>query len=165
MPATYEIIATNTLGSSQASITFSSIPSTYTDLVIVTNVKSTTTGNMIMRFNSDSSALYSLTRLTGDNSSAQSSRLSGYSEIYTDSNGYFEGSNFNQAKIINIMNYSNATTFKTSIIRSNRAQQGTDAIFGLWRSTSAITSILLSGNGNNFVAGSTFNLYGILKAA
>jgi hypothetical protein len=161
MTSTYEKIATNTLGSSAASITFSSIPNTYTDLVIVTNVKSTTTGNMTLRFNSDSSSLYSYTRLTGDGSSAASSRITDFNQLFTDSQGYFDGNNFNQVKTINIMNYSNTTTFKTCLIRSNRVQTGVDAIAGLYRSTSAITSILLSGNGNNFVAGSTFNLYGI----
>ncbi len=165
MPSTYEKIATTTLSSSEASITFNSVPNTYTDLVIVTNVKSTTTGNMTIRFNSDSSSLYSYTRLTGDGSSAASSRITDFNQLFTDSQGYFDGDNFNQAKIINIMNYSNTTTFKTCLIRSNRVQTGVDAIVGLYRSTSAITSILLSGNGNNFVAGSTFNLYGILKAA
>ena len=165
MAETYEKIESVTLGSSQASVTFSSISGSYTDLVIVTNVKSTSTGNMIMRFNGNSSAVYSETRLIGDGSSGISDRLSNFNEIYTDSYGYFDGSNFNQAKIINIMNYSNTTTFKTCLIRSNRTQTGLDAIVGLYRSTSAITSVFLSGNGLNFVAGSTFNLYGILKAA
>lgn len=164
MPGTYEKIASNTLSSSQASITFSSISGSYTDLVIVTNVKSTTTGNMTIRFNSDSSSLYSYTRLTGDGSSAASSRITGFNQLFTDSQGYFDGDNFNQVKTINIINYSNTTTFKTCLIRSNRVQTGIDAIAGLYRSTSAITSILLSGNGNNFVAGSTFNLYGIKGA-
>jgi hypothetical protein len=165
MAVTYEKIATNTLATSAASITFSTISGAYTDLVIVTNVKSTTTGNVIMRFNSDSSALYSRTMITADGASLASNRLTGYSEIYTDSNGYFDGSNFNQSKIIQIMNYSNSTTFKSCIIRSNRPATGVDAKVAVWRSTAAITSILLSGNGQNFVAGSTFNLYGILKAA
>jgi hypothetical protein len=164
MPATYEIIATNTLVSSASSVTFGSIPNTYTDLVIVTNIKSTATGNLVMRFNSDSSSVYSITRLTADGSSAASAGLANYSEIYTDSQGYYDSANFNQAKIINIMNYGNTTTHKTCLIRSNRAQTGVDAIVALWRSTAAITSILLSGNGNTLVAGSTFNLYGI-KAA
>jgi hypothetical protein len=159
--STYTPIASQTLTGNATSITFSNIPQGYTDLVIVTNVKSTSTGNLVMRYNSDASASYSLTRLTGDSSSAQSGRLANYNEIYTDSNGYYDGSNFNQAKIINLMNYSNTATFKNCLIRSNRAQTGTDAIIGLWRSTSAITSVLLSGNGNTLVAGSTFNLYGI----
>ena len=164
MASTYDIIATNTLSTSAASITFGSISGTYTDLLIVTNVKSTTTGNMTIRFNADSSSLYSYTRLTGDGSSAASSRITGFNQLFTDSQGYFDGDNFNQVKTINIMNYSNTTTFKTCLIRSNRVQTGIDAIAGLYRSTSAITSILLSGNGNNFVAGSTFNLYGIKGA-
>jgi hypothetical protein len=161
MTATYEKIATNTLSTSAASITFSAISGAYTDLVIVTNVKSTATGNLVMRYNSDASALYSITRMTADGSTGASARLTGFNEIYTDSQGYYDGSNFNQAKIINIMNYGNTTTFKTCLIRSNRAQTGVDAIVGLYRSTSAITSILLSGNGNTLVAGSTFTLYGI----
>ena len=161
MTSTYEMIQKNILSSSQTSITFSSIPNTYTDLVIVTNIKSTTTGNLVMRYNSDSSALYSITRLTSDGSSTASARLTGFNEIYTDSQGYYDGANFNQVKIINIMNYGNTTTHKTCLIRSNRAQTGVDLIAGLYRSTSAITSILLSGNGNTLVAGSSFTLYGI----
>ena len=162
--ATYTPIATYTVSSAVGSYTFSSIPSTYTDLVLVTNVKSTTTNNMIMRFNSDSAANYSRTVLSGDGSSAVSARNTGFTEIYTDYNGYFDGLDFDQVKIINVMNYANSTTYKTCLIRSGRAQSGTDAIVGLWRSTSAITSIYLGGSGNNFVTGSTFTLYGI-KAA
>jgi hypothetical protein len=117
-----------------------------------------------MRFNSDTGSNYSRTVLTGNGSSASSDRQTSVTSIGTDYNGYFDGSDFNQAKIIQIMNYSNSTTYKTCLIRSNRAQSGTDAIVGLWRSTSAITSITLGANSLNFATGSTFTLYGI-KAA
>jgi hypothetical protein len=164
MPSTYEPIETTTVGTATNTVTFSSIGGSYTDLIIVTNVKSTSTENMSMIFNSDTGSNYSRTVLTGNGSSASSDRQTSVTSIGTDYNGYFDGSDFNQAKIIQIMNYSNSTTYKTCLIRSNRAQSGTDAIVGLWRSTSAITSITLGANSLNFATGSTFTLYGI-KAA
>jgi hypothetical protein len=159
--STYTPIASQTLGSAVNSVTFSSIPQGYTDLIIVTNVKSTSTENMSMIFNSDTGSNYSRTVLSGNGSAAASARQSSVTSIGTDYNGYFDGSDFNQAKTIQVMNYSNSTTFKTSLIRSNRAQSGTDAIVGLWRNTNAITSITLGANSLNFVSGSTFSLYGI----
>jgi hypothetical protein len=66
------------------------------------------------------------------------------------------------------MNYSNSTTYKTVLGRSNRASSDTAADVGLWRSTSAITRIDLAMGGsfptNNFASGSTFTLYGIAAA-
>ena len=73
---TYVAIATNTLGSAAASVTFSSIPGTYTDLVIVTQAISATADNVGIRFNSDSGSNYSQTWLSGNGTSAISSRYS-----------------------------------------------------------------------------------------
>jgi hypothetical protein len=161
--ATYEPIATTTLGSTAASYTFSSIPGTYTDLIIITNVKSPTTGNMFIQFNGDTATNYSRTVLAGNGTSAVSARNSTIAKIYCDYFGYFN-TGFDNTKIIQIQNYSNTTTFKTSLIRSGAAATGTDAIVGLWRSTSAITSIRLDSDGANFSTGSTFTLYGIAAA-
>jgi hypothetical protein len=60
------------------------------------------------------------------------------------------------------MNYSNSTTYKTILGRSNAATSGTSAAVGLWRSTSAINSIEIGTV--SFTAGSTFSLYGIAAA-
>ena len=65
------------------------------------------------------------------------------------------------------MNYSNTTTNKTVLARGNRASSGVVAQVGMWGNTSAITSITIDNVDSasaNFVAGSTFTLYGI-KAA
>ena len=70
-------------------------------------------------------------------------------------------------QILQLMNYSNTTTYKTILSRTNAAANGVDATVGLWRSTSAITSIEIgknSGMSGTFQIGSTFTLYGI-KAA
>jgi hypothetical protein len=68
--------------------------------------------------------------------------------------------------LLQFMNYSNATTYKTVLSRSNvAASASVSANVGLWRNTAAITSIKLYVYPSyNFVAGSTFTLYGI-KAA
>ncbi len=66
---------------------------------------------------------------------------------------------------LQFMNYSNATTYKTILVRGGDASQKVDATVNLWRSTSAITSItLFPGGGNSFLTGSTFSLYGIAAA-
>ncbi len=74
-------------------------------------------------------------------------------------------SNTFMTAIVQIQNYSNASTYKTCLIRGNDANNYVLATVGLSRSTSAITSIsLATSSGAQFVTGSTFTLYGI-KAA
>jgi hypothetical protein len=164
MPSTYEPIATQTLGSAAASVTFSSIPATYTDLIIVTQAISASADDVGIRFNSDSGTNYSQTWLSGNGSSAFSGRYSSSTSVYLDIYGSMGTTLFNNANV-QIMNYANTTTNKTFLSRSNRAGAGVDAIVGLWRNTAAITTIVLAPtSGVNFSTGSTFTLYGI-KAA
>jgi hypothetical protein len=164
--ATYEPIATTTLGSSQATVTFSSI-SGYTDLVIVTNpiITGATALNLQMYFNADNAGTsYSFTRLTGNGSAASGDRVSNYPTCVLSANvkvATTYGAQFN----INIFNYSNTTTNKTALCRSNNASVGTDAIVNLWRSTAAITSVTLQcDSGVSFASGSIFSIYGIAAA-
>ena len=162
---TYVAIATQTLGSAAASVTFSSISGSYTDLVIVYSAKSaSSTRDMCMTFNSDTATNYSATILSGNGSTATSIRSTSESFIYLDTNAANNSTIFNAA-IVNIQNYSNSTTYKTILCRSNNADLGVDATVGLWRSTAAITSINLTlGGGINLATGSTFSLYGIAAA-
>ena len=169
MPAaqTYEPIATTTLGSATGTVTFSSIAGTYTDLVLICNIAQAAGNNSLrIRYNSDTGTNYSRTYLLGNGSTASSGRTS------SDVSGYLSettgSTTLELAVVAHIMNYSNTTTYKTHISRSNRASSSVDATVGLWRSTSAITRIDLAMGGsfpaNNFATGSTFTLYGI-KAA
>jgi hypothetical protein len=165
MAKTYEPIATTTLGSAQSTVTFSSITGTYTDLVLIcqTSVASGTLQNQI-QFNSDTGTNYSATILSGDGSTVLSTRNSSVSQITLGYNDY-NTTAIGQMSIVNIQNYSNTTTYKTTIQRGSNANTGVSATVGLWRSTSAITSILVKNSGGvNFAIGSTFTLYGI-KAA
>ena len=166
--STYTPIAT--VSTSAASYTFSSIPSTYTDLILVGNLRSTkntgTSDTLFLRFNGDSSSgFYSSTRLFGNGSSATSSRQTDQNEIAVpeisadgDTAGIFAPT------LIQIMNYSNSTTYKTALNRTNTANVLVGAIVGLWRNTSAINSITVLPAGGNFKAGSTLTLYGIAAA-
>jgi hypothetical protein len=158
MPKTYEPISTQTLGTATATITLSSIPQTYTDLVLVVSGKTTIDGNTKIIFNSDSSSIYSSTNLFGDGSTATSSRIANGTTLFLGGISTVQGTN-----IIQIFNYSNTTTFKSVIARTN-SDTFVQLRVGLSRSTTAITSITLTTDGTNFLTGTTFTLYGI-KAA
>lgn len=158
---TYEAIATQTLGSAAASVTFSSIPATYTDLVLVVNGFAGA-DYYTVRFNSDAGTNYSRTLLYTSGSSAVSTRNSNDNQIY----GSIGDSSSNIGGTIHhIQNYSNTTTYKTTIRRGGAASAFQPQLgVGLWRNTAAISTILLTAGSGNFGTGSTFNLYGI-KAA
>jgi len=162
MPSTYEPIATQTLGSATASVTFSSISGSYTDLILV--VAGQATGaqrNLLLQFNGDTSSNYSATIIFGDGSSAGSVRV--LSQSSANVGGIDSTSQSNS--IVQIMNYSNTTTYKAVIGRGNSSTNIVAAKSALWRSTSAITSIVaFLAASDTFTTGTTFTLYGI-KAA
>lgn len=164
MPATYDSIASVTLGSASASVTFSSIPSTYTDLVLVESFQFTGTGSQSLLSFGDTSSLYSSTTIRGDGSTASSIRFSGVGSIGS-SPGQGNGTANVQVNCIRqIMNYSNTTTNKTVVQRFNDSSLQVVATVGLWRNTAAINTVVLTSLSGNFASGSTFTLYGI-KAA
>lgn len=160
MPAgsTYTPIATTTLGSSAASVTFNSF-SGYTDLRLVFNGTCAAAGNIHVQFNGDTSAKYSQTGIYGNGSSAGSSRSRASANSYlgtiTSTLGTVTG---------DFMNYSNSTTYKTTLSRASVQGYEVQARIGLWQSTAAITSMLIFCDGGNFQTGSTFTLYGIAAA-
>jgi hypothetical protein len=154
-----------TLATAASSVTFSSIPATYTDLVLVCSIKQSTGGaNVGLQFNNDTASNYSDTILTGNGSGTASIRNTSSTYIQTYYYGTPNATSFSP-DIINIMNYANTTTYKTVLIRSGEAGGGLSAIVSLWRSTAAITEIDVNClGGQNFAIGSTFNLYGIQSA-
>jgi hypothetical protein len=161
MPATYEPIASIS-PSAAAQVEFTSIPGTHTDLVIVYALTHSA-GNldMLMQFNGDTATNYSLTVLTGNGSAAASARFSTRSSIIIDYNAY-PGTSAQAINTIQIMSYANTNVYKTSLNAAARAGTGVDRVVGLWRSTSAITSVLLTAGAGTITG--TAALYGI-KAA
>ena len=162
--ATYEPLATTTLGSAQSSVTFSSISGSYTDLVLVFSVKANTAAlNSGVRFNSDTGSNYSNTTLEANGSSVGSQRHTNVDFIRTDAYSNPTTSTFS-FKIVHINNYSNSTTYKTALVRSGDSSTGVDAVVGLWRNTAAITSVNIYARNDSFASGSIFTLYGIKSA-
>jgi hypothetical protein len=163
--ATYEPIATTTLGSTASSYTFTSIPSTYTDLILI--VTGTGTGNapyfQVGNGSVDTGSNYSTTSLYGNGSSAGSSRTTSATVGYL--GGFVTGIGTSQANIIaHFQNYSNATTNKTVLSRLNAQQYQVETTVSLWRSTSAINTIKVGLSSDLWSIGSTFTLYGIAAA-
>ena len=163
---TYTPIATNTLGSAAASVTFSSIPSTYTDLVLITQAKGSTATNQLTRVGNgsvDTGSNYSITLIGADYVTPVSTRTSSATSMQLNYDTYLDSGYF-FTQILQLQNYANTTTYKSVLARSNMndGNYGIDAAVGLWRSTSAINIITFSLNGAaTFSIGSTFTLYGI----
>jgi hypothetical protein len=163
LPSTMTPIATQTLAANASSITFSSIPQTYTDLVVVMVFGQSAGDDVKLRFNGDTGANYSSTRLAGDGSVATSSRT-------TSETGIQPRTPNNPSTAIvsmwteNINNYSNTTTYKTTIGRYSYPSGFTTTHTGLWRNTAAITSITLLCQAQSWTTGTTATIYGI-KAA
>jgi hypothetical protein len=169
MPATYTLIASNTLSSSAASVTFSAIPATYTDLVLRMSLRSTEASNTTpieITFNSDTATNYSVTRINGDGSAASSSRRTSYNFIdgfqVPAANGT---SNTFSSTELYIPNYTASQNKPMSLMQvdeRNTTAAEMNAIAGLWRNTAAITSITLDFFGaTTYASGSSFFLYGI----
>jgi len=168
---TYTPLATNKLTANSTTVTFSSIPQTYTDLVLVMQPAADVGDeNVGIRFNGDTGANYSYTRLGANNTagSVSSNRVSNFTRINTTEAAGTSPNLGNLIIIANIMNYANATTYKTAINRSGQVggtYNGAEIFAGLWRNTAAINSItVMQGGTRTFLSGSTFTLYGILAA-
>ena len=173
MPATYIPIASTTLSSSAASVTFSSIPQTYTDLVVRASTRSSLSGFeefVNLRVNGLTTSIYSGTRLRGTGSTASSTRNSNQSTIFAGGgfvNGGFSTTNTFTNVEIYLPNYTasqNKVISTYSATEQNSASENQLMSQGaLAQTTSAVTSISLTVNSSDFVAGSTFHLYGIKK--
>ena len=169
MANTYTLISSNVLSSSAASVTFSAIPSTYTDLVLRVSARSdraSTTDTFKITLNGNTSAIYSNTRLWGTGSSALTNNASGQT---TGVGGTFDGSTATASTFgsdeIYIPSYTVAQNKPFSVFsadETNATAANISVYAGLFSSTAAVSSILFeSVFGTNIVSGSSFYLYGI----
>ena len=171
-PSDYESIATTTVSTAVASVTFSSIPATYTHLQIRGINRLSTAGtdtlSTIMQFNSDTGSNYTSSHVlfgTGASAQAAASGTSQTSMVMVntpkDGNTASAFSNF----VCDILDYANTNKYKT--IRCLGGFDGNSS-FGIvtfrssaWMNTNAVTSITLAPSNDNFVQYSQFALYGI----
>jgi hypothetical protein len=164
MPSTYEPIETKTGNGSATSLTFTTIPQTYTDLIIVANSGTVGAGNIQLQFNGDTGSNYTANIFYGNGSIAGAGRYANLTECYMGAGAISSPTTLTTIAIGNIMNYSNTTTFKSIISRYGNAAGEVNSFVSMWRNTAAINSITLFSYSSAYLTGSTFTLYGI-KAA
>lgn len=166
--ATYEPIVTTTLGAGAATINLTSIPSTYTDLRIVAGLVTSDSATSWMYFNSTTTTTYSQTQLYGNGTSVLSSNGTNMAHIdvaHDILGGFTDGVTPNIV-LIDIFSYAGSTN-KTCLIQYPNDKNGSGIIttrVGLWRSTSAITTVSFARSSGSYDAGSFVTIYGI-KAA
>lgn len=162
--STYDLIASSALSSNTATVTFSSIPSTYRDLVVVLNLITTTGGTtVIMQPNGDTSNSTAV-MMQGTGSSTASST---YSQLTANPISSSSDTRTFLA-IYNLLDYAQTDKHKTVIYRANQTLDpiystffGAGAFAGRWASTSSITSLSFVLGAGQFAANSTFDVYGI----
>ncbi len=164
--STEVVIASQTLGSTAATINFTSIPATYTDLrVVISGIQSSNYLAPTMILNSDSGTNYSNTKIKGNGSAASSSRNTNSNRL--GSADEFTGDatipNFVTFDIFSYAGSTNKTCLWTYSLDANGSGNVTRGV-GLYRSASVITTVTInnSGWGTDFAAGSVATLYGIL---
>lgn len=149
-----------TLGSSAASVTFSSISQAYRDLILVVNYGTITSGqDLRIRINGDTGANYNDVTMNGNGSSASSGSGSGSTRFDIDS--YGTPGTVTGSVLFSIMDYSVIDKHKSTLTRMDNAATATRAIAGRWASTSAVTTILIYPSASTFLAGCTFSLFGV----
>ena len=170
MANTYTLIASNTLSLSAASVTFSSIPGTYTDLVLKISARSDSSASAVgITYNSNTGTTHSRTLLFGNGTSALSINETGLTYVslsYTGNPSTYTTSTFSNTEVY-VPNYAGSTNKVASVFSTTENNSTTSFIgasAGLWQNTSAITQMVIAfPGGSNFVSGSSFWLYGIKK--
>ena len=162
---TYVKIATTTISSASSAVTFSNLPQNYTDLYLVLSVRANSAPTSFgtgIRFNGDTGSNYSRTYTYGYGPSTGGGREVNQTRIFY-SSGTNTASQFNLIKI-HLLNYSNSIAYKTVVARNDDKADVTGMTSGVWRNSSAITSITITpydDNSTGFAVGTTFNIYGI----
>jgi hypothetical protein len=161
--STYTPLTTNTLSATASSVTIT-VPSGYTDIRLVTSLRSSSGNAAIITFNGDTGSHYSRVRVLGTGSAASSYAYSNQVRLISDAVST-STSTFG-VFTLDLMNYANTTTYKTCLGRDN-SDLYTAAWVGLWRGSTGsavnepITSITLAPDSGVWSIGSTFSLYGI----
>ena len=155
--STYVALATTTLASASSSVTFSSIPADYRDLVLVASGATTTSDTVILTtFNNDVTDTYSYVQMYGEASYGSDSNT--LEHIFT----IFGGTGSVGNVVFNIMDYSATDKHKTVLTRENNLGiSWTGARATRWPQTTAISEIDLTPRSGNFAIGTTISLFGI----
>ena len=176
MASTYTLITSQTLASSAASVTFSAIPGTFTDLVLKVSARTDNSGArdyFIVNFNGDSATNYSETVLYTNNGTSARSTASSSSTALGSGYAFVDGNGATANTFSNLEMYMPSYTAARNKPSSTFASAENNSSSSVWlsananlyRSTSAISSMAFTPyTGGNFLTGSSFYLYGISNA-
>jgi hypothetical protein len=175
MANTYKILSSVTVGSGgAATIDFTSIPQTYTDLVLKLSLRSTASGahggGAQMIFNNSSVAEYSFRNLRGAGSGTPSSGTASATTFIRVTNNHPTAGNTastfcnSEIYIPNYRSSNNKSTSEDNVEENNSAESYIQIVSGLWANTSAINRITLTSESTLFAEHSTAYLYGISNA-
>lgn len=171
MATTMKLIAKNVLGSDTATVTFSSIPGTMTDLLIIVSARSSRAeivDTLKMTFNGSSSGYSDRAfQVSGTNVVSYAASSATYNEVglVTGSNATANTFGSGEIYIPNYAGSTNKSVSATTVYENNATAGYINATACLWANTAAITSVALGlTTGPNFKSGSSFFLYGITKA-
>jgi hypothetical protein len=156
----YVALATTTLGSAAATVTFSSIPATYRDLiVVVTGGASSGSRNVLISFNGDTNTSnFAAVQMSGDGSSPAGG---GVPNTRILNNFGFMSADLNTVIKTEIFDYAQTNKHKTYLTRANNAGNGVAALASRWANTNAINTVAITCEASTFQVGSTFSLYGV----
>lgn len=162
----YESIATVNGNGSTATITFNSIPSTYSHLQVRVMARVAAGGeDLSVRFNGDTGANYTRHRLTGSGTAAAAAGNASVNQITTlGSAGMPTTANIYAVSIIDVLDYANTNKYKTARMLSGQDSNGSGGIdftSGVWMNTAAINSLTIFSNTSNYPTAASFALYGI----
>lgn len=170
MAATYYLIAKNTLTSNTTTVTFSSIPNTYTDLILKFSTRHNSSANFNdyrLSFNGSSATNYSLARIRVHNSTVSSEETSNATYIGPTQSAQNNDTNTFSNVEIYIPSYTasqNKPLYWYNVAEENSANAHIQSIASLFRDTTAISSIGITQDTGDFASGSSFRLYGIKKS-
>jgi hypothetical protein len=167
MAITYDSIATNTTTTTTSSFSFSSIPSSYTDLrLVIYHTVSSNQGGVYLRFNSDTGTNYSSSYLQANNTTLTGSYTSGSTGLYVFGTNPADSTN-PALWTYDIFEYSD-NKYKTVLADVSSARNATNSYLfksvAMWNSTAAINAIDIIAANFSFGAGTVATLYGILRA-
>ena len=158
---TYDLLASTTLTADTTSITMSSISQDYGDLVFVSDYVKTG-GNSPVYFilNGDTGRNYDAVFMRGNGSSAASDTQNSFRWQFNEGMG-----GLGSLLVVNIFDYTATDKHTSALARYNETSTnaGTQAVAARWSNTAAVNSLSFSVAGDDFAAGSTFNLYGVAK--
>lgn len=159
-------LANVTLQSASAQVTFSGIPSSFRDLVVVLAGTPADTAYPVhaLRFNGDTGSYYAYVGMTGNGSAAAAGHNASLSYASLgQAYGIGPATSSNFVTIAHIMDYSATDKRKTMLVRNNVPGTGVEAQAVRWANTDAITSItVITSSGAGFAAGTTISLYGVI---